>query len=238
MIYAAVLAAGLGVRMHRQDLPKPFLALGNKPIIIHTLEQFYVNKQIGHIIVVTADTWRTYAEDTISRYGTMGKKVTVIRGGESKTESIKLVAEYINEKFGVSGKDILVTHDAIRPFVTQRMIDENIDAALKFGAVSTVMTTNDTIVVSADGVKMREVPRKLQMFAEQTPQTFNLEKLNEVFSGAEKENVKFGEETAIARLFMRFGHEIRLVRGEYSNMKIINPYDLEVANALLVEREK
>ena len=56
MIYAAVLAAGLGVRMHRQDLPKPFLALGNKPIIIHTLEQFYVNKQIGHIIVVTADT--------------------------------------------------------------------------------------------------------------------------------------------------------------------------------------
>ena len=62
MIYAAVLAAGLGVRMHRQDLPKPFLALGNKPIIIHTLEQFYVNKQIGHIIVVTADTWRTYAE--------------------------------------------------------------------------------------------------------------------------------------------------------------------------------
>ena len=176
MIYAAILAAGLGVRMHRQDLPKPFLDLGSKPVIIHTLEQFYVNKHVEHIIVVTADTWRTYAEDLISRYGTLGKKVTVIHGGESKTESIKRAVEYIGEKYGACEEDILVTHDAIRPFVTQRMIDENIDAALRYGAVSTVMTTNDTIVVSTDGIKMREVPRKLQMFAEQTPQTFSLEK--------------------------------------------------------------
>jgi 2-C-methyl-D-erythritol 4-phosphate cytidylyltransferase len=238
MVYVAILAAGFGVRMHRQDLPKPFLMLGSKPIIIHTLEHFYVNQNIDRIVVVVADTWRTYTEDLLKKYGTFGKDVTVIVGGASKTESIESVTINISTGYGCFDDDILVTHDAIRPFVTQRMIDETISTARSFGAANTVMTTNDTIVVSLDGVKMSEVPRKYQMYAEQTPQTFQLRKLIEVFEKAKEQNIKLSEETAIARLYISFDREMRLVNGEYSNMKIINPYDLEVANALLEERSK
>lgn len=238
MTYAAILAAGFGVRMNRQDLPKPFLMLGSKPIIIHTLEQFYVNRSVDKIIVVAAETWRTYAEDIIHKHGSLGKEVTVISGGESKTESIALVADYITKNFGANNEDILLTHDAIRPFVTQRMIDDNIRTAQTYGAASTVMTTNDTIIVSQDGVTMSEVPRKFQMFAEQTPQTYKLTALSDMFERAMKDDVILSDETALARLFHRFGGQMRLVAGEYSNMKITNPYDLEVANALLIERSK
>lgn len=238
MIYAGIMAAGFGVRMHRQDLPKPFLSIGSKPIIIHTLEQFLINPKVDSIITVVAETWQTYADDLIHKYNTMGKEVAVISGGESKTESVSLVAKYVAEKFGVSDDDILITHDAIRPFVTQRMIDENIDIALKYGAASTVMTTNDTIVVSTDSERLSGVPAKFTMLAEQTPQTFNLKALIGMFDKAASEGVSLEGETELARLFLRFGGEIRLVKGEYSNTKIINPYDLEIANALLRERSK
>lgn len=238
MIYAGIMAAGFGVRMHRQDIPKPFLSLGGRPIIIHTLEQFFINPRVDSVIVVVAETWKTYADDLIRKYNTMGKEVTVISGGESKTESVSLVTKYITKKFSMRDEDILITHDAIRPFVTQRMIDENIDVALQYGAASTVMTTNDTIVMSADGKRLSEIPAKFMMLAEQTPQTFNLKAVKIVFDKAEAEGVKLGSETELARLFLRFGGEIYLVRGEYSNTKIINPYDLEISNALLRERSK
>jgi len=168
----------------------------------------------------------------------LGKETTVIAGGDSKTESVELATKYIAKSIGAYDDDILITHDAIRPFVTQRIIDDNIETVRAYGAASTVMTTNDTIIVSTDGVNMSEVPRKYQMFAEQTPQTYRLTELLAVFTLATNENTVFSDETALARLFLRYGGEMRLVKGEYSNMKIINPYDLDVANALLVERTK
>lgn len=238
MIYAGILAAGIGVRMHRQDLPKPFLTLGEKPIIMHTLEQFFVNPRIGAIIVVVPEIWRVYAENVISKYDCIGKTTNVIAGGVNKTESVKLIVEYIQNSTGIMDDDILVLHDAIRPFITQRIIDENIDTARQFGAANTVMTTNDTIIVSDDGVTLTEIPAKNRMLAEQTPQTIQLRLLSNTFVDAAKQSAPLERESELARLFLRQGISVRLVRGEYSNMKIINPYDLEIANALLKERKK
>jgi 2-C-methyl-D-erythritol 4-phosphate cytidylyltransferase len=236
MIYAGILAAGLGTRMHRQDMPKPFLPLGEKPIAIHTLEQFFVNPRIDKVIVVVSESWKQFAEDSIARYDAMGTDTIVIAGGENKTLSVKGIVDYIAATWGVSGEDILLTHDAIRPFVTQRMIDGNIETAAKYGAASTVMTTNDTIVASNDSATLSEVPPKQRMFAEQTPQTYKLKTLNAVFKEAEARGVSLGAETELARLYIQQGHTMRFVAGEYSNLKIVNPYDLEVANALLKER--
>lgn len=238
MIYAGIMAAGFGVRMHRQDLPKPFLSLGSKPIIIHTLEQFFVNSNVGSIVVVVAEAWRTYADDLIRKHNTFGKEVTVIPGGMSKTESISLIVSHLVEMNGVKEGDVLVIHDAIRPFVTQRMINENIEVASRHGAASTVMTTNDTIVVSLDGDRLSEIPTKSRMFAEQTPLAFELNTLSSIFSKAISVGAVLKNETDLLRLCLRLGEEIHLVKGEYSNSKIINPYDLEIANALLTERSK
>ncbi|BCK01217.1 D-ribitol-5-phosphate cytidylyltransferase [Anaerocolumna chitinilytica] len=237
MIYAGILAAGVGARMHRQDLPKQFLNLGSKPIIIQTLEQFYINAKVGKVIVVAPEDWTQYAEDLINQYDNMGTEISVIVGGINKTISVKAVVEYITQNYGINDDDILITHDAVRPFITQRMIDDNIETAKKYGAASTVVATNDTIVVSNDGKTLSEVPLKAKMLAEQTPSTFNLKMLSEMFHKVVDNRASIESETELARLYISQGYSMRLVDGEYSNMKIINPYDLEVAEALLRERK-
>jgi 2-C-methyl-D-erythritol 4-phosphate cytidylyltransferase len=236
LIYAGILAAGLGVRMHREDMPKQFLRLGEKPIIIHTLEQFFVNAQVEKVIVVAPETWRLYTEDLIAQYDSMGKDITVISGGVNKTESIYMTVQYIGVTWGINGNDLLIAHDAIRPFVTQRIINENITAAMSYGAATTAMETNDTILISKDGHTTSAIPSKNLMLAEQTPQTYILEKLRSAYTYAAERNIALNEESELARLYIKSGGGIQIVQGEYFNMKIINPYDLKVANALLKER--
>ena len=238
MIYAGILAAGIGARMHRQDMPKPFLPLGEKPIIIHTLEQFFIHPRIKKIVIAVPESWKLFAEDLIGKYDTMETEVIVIAGGENKTISTQMIVDYIVSFWGVQNDDILLTHDAVRPFITQRIIDDNIESSLRHGASSTVMTTNDTIVVSQDGIILSEVPSKNIMFAEQTPQTFNLKTLQAVFESAAKNEISLSSETELPRLYIQQGHSMNLVEGEYFNMKIINPHDLEIALALLKEKKQ
>ena len=238
MVYVGILAAGLGVRINRQDIPKPFLPLGEKPIVVHTLEQFLINENIQKIIIVVHESWKLYAEDVLSRIDTMGNELTIISGGVNKTISIQILTEYITSTYGVNSDDLLLTHDAVRPFVTQRLIDESISVAKQYGASSVAMATNDTIVLTKDSSTLSEIPPKHTMLAQQTPVTFNLKTLNEVFDDVLIQGISLDAETELARLYILRGHTINLVTGEYSNMKIINPYDLEVAEALLKERFK
>jgi 2-C-methyl-D-erythritol 4-phosphate cytidylyltransferase len=83
MIYAAVLAAGLGVRMHRRDLPKQFLPLGEKPILIHTLERFCAHPRVGRILIVAPDAWKAYTEDLTAGRG-MGRKSWSYRADQTR----------------------------------------------------------------------------------------------------------------------------------------------------------
>lgn len=237
MIYAGILAAGIGARMHRQDLPKQFLQLGDKPILINTLEQFFINPNIDRIIVVIPDDWKLFTDDMISQYDTMGTEVFIITGGKNKAMSVRRVVEYIKSTWGIEKDDILVAHDAVRPFVTQRIIDENIRVAQKYDIAGTVVATNDTIVVSDSGDKINEIPIKKKMLAQQTPLTFRLEILDNIFERASGQNIPLELETELARMCIKLGYSIHIVQGESSNMKIITPYDLEVANILLTERK-
>jgi len=236
MIYAGILAAGIGTRMHRQDMPKQFLPLGEKPILIHTLEQFIVNQRIEKILIIVPDEWKLYAEDMLSQYDFMGKEYVVISGGVNKTESIGASVDYIEETWQIKENDILIAHDAIRPFITQRLIDEHIETVKKYGATNTAMVTNDAILVSKNGTLLDEVPNHKHLYAEQTPQSYSLAKLKELLKKIKDRGMPLHNESELPRLWLKEKYEMRLVRGEYFNMKIINPYDLEVAEALLKER--
>jgi len=232
MIYAGILAAGLGTRMHRQDMPKQFLPLGEKPIIIHTLEQFAINPNVGRIIIIVPEEWKLYTEDMISQHNLMNKEYTIISGGLNKTESIGICVNYINETWKTKKDDILIAHDAIRPFITQQLINSHIETVKKYGAANTAMVTNDAILLSKDGVSLDEVPNHKHLYAEQTPQSYSLIKLKEILNTG----TSLHEESELPRLWLKAGYKMQLVKGEYFNIKIINPYDLEVAEALLKER--
>lgn len=236
MIYAGILAAGIGTRMHRQDMPKQFLPLGEKPILIHTLEQFAINSNIGRVVIIVPEEWKLYAEDMLSQYNLTNTEYSVISGGVNKTESVGISVSYIDETWQIQESDILIAHDAIRPFITQRLIDDHIETVKKHGAANTAMVTNDAILVSKDGRLLDEIPNHQHLYAEQTPQSYSLVKLKEFLKKMDDAGVSLRDESELPRLWLKAGYEMRLVRGEYFNMKIINPYDLEVAEALLKER--
>lgn len=234
MIYAAILAGGKGTRMGNVDRPKQFLSIGENPILIHTLEKFLLNDNFDKIIIVTPNTWINYTRDILEKYIDRDERIVIIAGGNDRNESIMAAIEWIQAKNSISETDIIVTHDAVRPFITHRIIKENISKALEFGACNTVISAVDTIVVSKDGENITDIPIRNQMYQGQTPQSFQIKKLK-----AHYESLSVDERallTDACKILLLKGEEVALVTGEFFNIKVTTPYDLRIANAILKER--
>lgn len=233
MIYAEILAGGKGSRMGHTEMPKQFLTIGDKPIIIHTLEAFLLNHRFEKIIVVTPKQWMGHTEDIISKYlpSEMTGRICVCEGGTDRNESIMSGIRYIEANYGINDEDIIVTHDAVRPFLTHRIIEENIDLALEFGATDTVIPAFDTIIASEDGVVVTDIPRRDQMYQGQTPQSFNIKKLTSLYNSLTTEEKEIL--TDAAKIFVVKGQPVHIVKGEVFNMKITTQYDLKIANSFV-----
>lgn len=236
MIYGEILAGGSGTRMGNTEMPKQFLMLGDKPIIIHTIEQFLINKRIAKVVVCCPKTWISYANDLLKKYDIDTDKVEVTEGGSNRNESIMNGCKFIEEKYGLTDEDLIVTHDAVRPFITQRIIDDNIDGLKKYDAVDTVIPATDTIVYSKDGEVITEIPIRKECYQGQTPQSFKIKRLMEVYNSLtdkEKEIL-----TDACKIFSIKGLKVGLVNGEVFNTKITMQYDLKIANAILMEQNQ
>lgn len=234
MIYAEILAGGKGTRMGNTAMPKQFLMLGAKPIFIHTVEQFLLNTKVEKILICTPKKWMAYTNDTLKKYIANRDKIVVVAGGASRNDTIMNGIKYIEDNYGLKDDDVILTHDAVRPFLTQRIIDDNIEGALKYGATDTVVEAFDTIVHSKDGEIITDIPVRSEMYQGQTPQSFNIKLLKSFFESLTDEEKEILTDACKA-LVMK-GTDVHLVRGESYNMKITTQYDLKVANGL-VERQ-
>lgn len=234
MIYAEILAGGKGTRMGNINTPKQYLALNNKPILIHTIEKFLLNSKFDKVIVVSPKEWINYTNDIIKKHIGYSDLLVVVEGGNDRTESIMNGIEYISETFGIREDDIIVTHDAVRPFLTHRIIEENIEYAKEYGAVDTVVNAVDTIIQSEDGEFISEIPRRDIMYQGQTPQSFKITKLVELYNMLTEQQK--GILTDACKIFTYFGENVKIVRGEVFNLKITTPFDMKVAKAFLQER--
>lgn len=231
MIFASILAGGSGSRMGSTEKPKQFLQLGGKPILIHTIEKFMLNSSFDEVIVLTPKNWISHTEYLIERH-IPGEKVTVIESGELRIDTVRKAIDYINENYDCKD-NILVTHDAVRPFVTHRIIEENIEAARKHGACNTIIPATDTIVRSVDGDFVEDIPDRSEMYQGQTPQSFNLDILEELLERLTEEERE--SLTDACKVFTLNDVPVAIVEGEVSNIKITYPYDLKVANFILRE---
>lgn len=230
MNFAGILAGGKGTRMGKTDLPKQFLMLGEKPILIHTLEQFVVADNIDHIVVAVPETWINYTKDIIEKY-CKDNRVTVIQGGQNRNETIFNICNYIKENFEVTEEDVIVTHDAVRPFITQRIIKDNIEKCKEYGATDTVIPATDTIVEAKDNTTISNIPIRDIMYQGQTPQSFNIAKFMEVSNSLTEEEKDIL--TDAAKIYVLKDQKVGLVMGELYNMKITTMYDLKMANLML-----
>lgn len=233
MIFAAILAGGTGIRMGNVDKPKQFLFLGNKPIIIHTIEKFYINPNFDKIIVLCPKQWINYTKDLINKYIKDNQNIIVIEAGNVRNETIMKAINYIESNFSINSEDIIVTHDSVRPFVTHKIIEDNINAAIKYGACDTVIPASDTIVQSLNGQFVSDIPNRINMYQGQTPQSFKILKLKELYN--KLSNNEKSILTDAAKIFIMNNEDVFLVNGEVTNIKITYPYDLKVANSILKE---
>ena len=230
MNFALILAGGLGTRMGSTQKPKQFLNLGSKPILIHTVEKFSILNDFEKIIVLTPKEWINYTKDLISKYDF--NNVVVIEGGELRIDTVNEGMEYILDNYD-GNNHIIVTHDAVRPFVSYRIIKENIECAEKYGASDTVILATDTIVESKNNEDITDIPVRDFMYQGQTPQSFKLDKLKSFYDNLdEDEKIKLSD---ACKLFVLNNERVHLVEGDVSNIKITHPYDLKVANFILEE---
>ena len=236
MIYGEILAGGSGTRMGNTEMPKQFLMLGDRPIIIHTIEQFLINQSFSKIIVCCPKEWISHAEDLLEKYSIDTDKVEITAGGATRNETIINGCKLIEEKYGLTDKDIIVTHDAVRPFVNQRILDDNIKLAKKFDAVDTVVPAIDTIVYSKDGKLITEIPDRKECYQGQTPQTFNVKKLMELFESLTKKEKEIL--TDGCKIFSLKGENVGLVDGEIYNIKLTTLYDLKIARAIIMGKDE
>ncbi|MDE6851063.1 MAG: 2-C-methyl-D-erythritol 4-phosphate cytidylyltransferase [Lachnospiraceae bacterium] len=232
MVFGVILAGGIGSRMGNVEKPKQFLKIGSKPIIIHTIEKFFVHDAFEKLIVLCPKQWVEHTKNLIKKYmGAAASHVVVLEGGTTRNETIMNSIQYVEEEYGLEEDTLLVTHDSVRPFLTYRIIEENIRYGLQYGAVDTVISATDTIVSSEDGKSITTVPDRAKMYQGQTPQTFNAKKLKELYYSLTEEEKEIL--TDASKIFVIKGEPVHLVYGEVSNIKITYPYDLRVAEALL-----
>lgn len=155
----------------------------------------------------------------------------MVEGGKTRNETIMNAVSHIENTYVLDEDTVIVTHDSVRPFVTYRIIEENIDSAIKYGACDTVVVASDTIVESKDGNIISNIPDRKQMYQGQTPQSFKAMKLREVFDSLTDEEKEIL--TDAAKILVIKGEPVHLVKGEVFNTKITYSYDLEVAEALI-----
>lgn len=232
MIYAAVLAGGVGSRMQNTDMPKQFLELDNKPIIIHTAEKMLMNDRVDMLYIGINPNWLTFCEDLVKKHFGANDKVKVVAGGADRNGTIINIINDIESTNGIGDDDIIITHDAVRPFLTQRIIDDNIDAALEYGACDTVVKASDTIVRSENGDFINEIPPRDPLYQGQTPQSFNIKLLKGCFD--EMTDEERAILTDACKICVLKNKKVKLVDGEVLNFKITTVGDYQMARAMLL----
>ncbi len=235
MIFAAILAGGIGSRMGNVDKPKQFLYIGNKPIIVHTAEKFIINSRFDGVIVLCPAQWINYTKDLLDKY-IPGNDIILIEGGSTRNNTIMNAIDYIENNYGLDEETVLVTHDAVRPFVTHRIIEENIDLASRGLACDTVIPATDTIVESNDGSFISNIPDRAKCYQGQTPQSFRAKRFKTLYDTLSEDEKSIL--TDAAKVFVVKGDRVELVMGETFNIKVTYPYDLQLAEILLEGEKK
>ena len=232
MIFGLILAGGIGSRMG-SDMPKQYLEICDKPIIVYTVDRFLEYEDFEKVIVLCPDEWIDYTDEIIKDKCLSGKDadIEVIAGGKSRNDTIMNGIAYIKDNFGINDDTIIVTHDAARPFINRRIITENVEKCIKYGAVTTAIAATDTILKCDSDKIIEDIPDRSNMYQCQTPQTFHAKELKELyFALSDKEREIL---TDASKILVLSGKKVAIVNGERTNIKITYKEDLIFAESIL-----
>ena len=229
MNIAIIFAGGSGTRMKTHGLPKQFLKIEGKTIIVKTLENFEINKQIDKIYIACKEDWIDYLKEEIEQSG-IKKVAKIVKGGESGQDSIfnALYAAYEENP-----KDsIVLIHDGVRPFISQELINQNIEDVEKYGTSITVTPCFETAIQSSNGELVEEVPKRSEMYTAQAPQCFRLGQIVEVHQKVRQTEKGYDGAVDSCNLMRNNGYPVHMTMGPRNNIKVTTPTDYYLIQAL------
>ena len=221
-----IVAAGRSARMGGID--KVLCPLGNEPMLLHTLRPFQNSEMVQEIILVTREDLILPLGE-LCREHEMTKVKRVVKGGESRTESVLAGIRETDSKTA-----LIAIHDGARPFVTAEVLETAIDMAAKTSAAAPVIPVKDTIKRAKNGVVL-ETPNRSELFGVQTPQVFEASLIRVALTKMlEKGETATDDCAAVEQL----GFPVHLTQGSEENIKITTPADLVYGEAILASRER
>ena len=230
MNFAVILAGGTGSRMNNANIPKQFIDLCGEPIIVHTIKKILETEEFDYLYVAVHPEYKKYLEKILDKFNLKKQKITLINGGKERIDSILNAINAIYQ-FNHNNDDIVVIHDAVRPFVTKRILKESIDAASKYGACVAVVPAIDTMYTLDFDKNISGLTERKTLFNGQSPDSFKLGVLrNSINSLTDEEKEKI---TGTVQICASKGIKVKTIKGEYQNIKITTEYDLKLAEVII-----
>jgi len=224
-VHALIPAAGMGRRMGA-SINKQYLQLAGRPILAHTLSRFEQHPRIDSIVVISpAEEIEFCRGEVVERYG-FAKVAAVVVGGAERQDSVRNGLEALP---GMADDDLVLIHDGVRPLLDDGTLERILVAAESFGACLAGVPAKDTVKEVVDGCVVG-TPERSRLWLAQTPQAFRLGLIRTAHRRAHAEGFQATDDAALAEWC---GQTVRMVAGDYRNIKITTPEDLAVAEALL-----
>lgn len=225
---ALIIAGGVGARM-RQDIPKQFLNVCDKPVIVYTMEAFQKHPDIDAIEVVCIDDWKGALLAYAKQFG-IAKLENIVSGGKNGQDSIRNGLYDIAERYN-GDDDIVLIHDAIRPMVSREIISDNIRVCRENGNAITVVPCTAAMLKTYDSFSTTEQVPRDNLKITQTPQAFFVRDIVE----AHKEALSKGITNSVASctMYIELGRKLYMSQGSEKNLKLTTTEDIEIFKALL-----
>lgn len=233
MNIAIIFAGGSGIRMGA-GIPKQFLEINGKPVIIHTLQLFQYHDEIDKIYISVLDDYIGYMEELIDEYR-LNKVAGILPGGETAQDSIYNAlkkAESENPE-----DSIVLIHDGVRPFVSYEVISDNIESVAENGNAITCTSCFETILLSHDGEAVESVPYRKDTFAAQAPQSFYLKDIIKAHDMVRARPERYENMVDACTIIRSLGMTAHMVAGNRGNIKVTTPEDVYMFRALLQYKE-
>lgn len=226
---AVILAGGVGSRMG-VDRPKQYLVVEDKPIIVYCLEIFEKHNNIDKIVIVVSDEWKDYVIENVEKYN-ISKVCGYAPAGRTRQHSIFNGLKCTEEN--ASDTDVVIVHDAARPLVSDKIIDDCITGATEDDGAMPVISVKDTIYQSKDGKSIDKLLKRSELFAGQAPESFDFKKYLDIHKSVSDDEI--AATAGSSEIAYRHGMKVRLVEGSERNFKITTIEDLETFETIVKE---
>jgi len=220
--HAIILSAGIGRRMN-SDIPKQYMMLKDKPVLAHSLLVFE-QSDVDEIVIVCGKGDEDYIQKEFVKKYSLTKVSAIVEGGAQRYDSV------YNGLVACEGADYVLIHDGARPYVTKEIIKRNMDEVKKYKAVATAVKATDTVKIADDDGFVIETPDRKSVYFMQTPQSFKyklaLDSYSKLINGPDKESkAQVTDDAQVVEMYSDI--KVKLIEGDYSNIKITVQKDLQ-----------